>query len=147
LNAAGAAGAGAAAAGTPDAVAFAPMLHSGFSFERADWAGSVKAVIVDSLEDAELSGAKSAGFAIVGASTNGIFGLASLGAVGCGSAVTDTGTVVSILGVIAKLCEGAFCCGALEAAVAVAIMNGSAATGVVDFIAGAAIGSAEYADA
>ncbi len=94
-----------------------------------------------------MSGAEFAGFAAVGVSTNGIFGLAALGAVGCGSTVTDAGTGVSILGLIAKLCEAAFCCGAVEVVVAVAVANGAAVIGIVGSIVGATICSAAYAGA
>lgn len=128
-------------------VAFVAMPHPGFSFESAGWAGFIEAVIGGSLEGAELSAAKFVGFATVGASTNGIFGLASLGAVACGSTVTDTGEGVSILGLTAKLCETAFCCGALEVDVVVAVLNGEAAIGIAGASVGATMCSAEYAGA
>jgi len=152
LNAAGALGAGAAAAaaaaaGTPDVVAFVPMPHTGLSFEAAGGAGIIGAVVVGSLKGAELSGEEFAGFAAVGVSTNGIFGLVTLGAVDCGTGVKDAGTGVSILALIAKLCEDAFCCGAVEVDVAVAVMNGAAAIGIADSTVGATICSAAYAGA
>jgi hypothetical protein len=125
-------------------VAFVAMPHTGFSFESAGWAGIIGAVIVGSLKGAKLSGAEFAGFAAVGVSTKGIFGLATLGVVGCGSAVSDAGEGVSIVGLIAKLCEAAFCCGAGEVNVAVAAMNGAAAIGIVGSIVGATIRSAVY---
>ena len=128
-------------------MAFVPIPHVGFSFEAAGWAGIIGAVMVGSLKDAELSSAGFAGFAAVDVSTNGIFGLATLGAVDCGTAVKDADAGVSILGPIAKLCEDAFCCVAIEVDVAVAVMNGAAAIGIADSIVGATICSAAYAGA
>jgi hypothetical protein len=128
-------------------VAFVAMPHTGFSFEAAGWPEIIGAVIVGSLKGAELSAVEFAGFVAVGVTTNGIFGLATPGVVGCGSSITDVGAGVSTLGLITKLCEGAFCRGSVEVDVAVAVVNGAAAIGIVGSIIGATICSAEYAGA
>jgi hypothetical protein len=121
------------------------MPHTGFSFEAAGWAGFIEVIVAGSLEGAELSRAEFAGFAAIGVATKGIFGLATLGAVDCGGTVTDAGAGVSILGLVAKLCEAAFCCGAVEVDVGTAVTNGAAAIGIVGSGVGATICSAACA--